>query len=88
MAIMAQKTVPWSIEEVNMFLSLLADERIQQKLDGAMQNKKSLVRWSRTIDIYRCIATYSHQRPFEQCREKLKKVTVVVSVCPPLMTPW
>ncbi len=31
-----------SVEEVQTFLSLIAEERIQRELDGAMQNKKAL----------------------------------------------
>ena len=35
----AQKTVPWSIEEVNTFLSLVGGERIQLGLDGATRDE-------------------------------------------------
>ncbi len=32
--------VSWSVEEVQTFLSLIAEERIQRELDGATQNEK------------------------------------------------
>lgn len=32
------KTTLWSISEVQTFLSLVAEERIQRELDGAMRN--------------------------------------------------
>ncbi len=35
-----EMAVSWSVEEVQMFLSLIAEERIQQELDGATRNEK------------------------------------------------
>lgn len=35
----ASKGAPWSNQEVDAFLSSLADEQIQKELDGATQNK-------------------------------------------------
>ncbi len=35
-------SVSLSVEEVQTFLSLIAEERIQRELDGAMPNEKAL----------------------------------------------
>ncbi len=35
-------SVSWSEEEVQTFLSLIAEERIQRKLDGTTRNEKAL----------------------------------------------
>ncbi len=32
----------WSVEEVQTFLSLIAEERIQRELDGVTRNEKAL----------------------------------------------
>ncbi len=34
-------TVSWSVEEVQMFLLLIAEEKIQRELDGSTQNEKT-----------------------------------------------
>ncbi len=38
-------SVSLSVEEVQTFLSLIAEERIQQELDGAMRNEKALCKY-------------------------------------------
>ena len=35
-----QKNTPWSNEEVQTFLCLVAEERIQRELDGATRNER------------------------------------------------
>ncbi len=42
--------VSWSVEEVQMFLSLIAEERIQQELDGSLMGffRRSLSSWPYT----------------------------------------
>ncbi|KAL1005006.1 hypothetical protein UPYG_G00053310, partial [Umbra pygmaea] len=60
-----RKIMPWSNEEVQTFLSLVADERIQRELD---KNEKVYQEVSQLMD------TCGFQRSFRQCREKLKKL--------------
>ena len=35
-----KKSTPWSVEEVQTFLTLVAEERIQRELDGTTQNER------------------------------------------------
>ena len=64
----ARNSTPWSVEEVQTFLCLVADEQIQRELDGATRNEK----------VYRqvaeLLAAHGYHRTFQQCREKLKKL--------------
>ena len=39
---MALKANPWSVYEVNTFLTLVADERVQRELDGTRRNERVL----------------------------------------------
>ncbi|XP_035250058.1 zinc finger and SCAN domain-containing protein 29-like [Anguilla anguilla] len=63
-----RKTTPWSVEEVQTFLGLVADERIQRELDGATRNEKVYQ------EVSELLAADGYQRTFQQCREKLKKL--------------
>ncbi len=46
-------SVSWSVEEVQTFLSLIAEERIQRELDGRCGMKKSYVYTFCTLYIFR-----------------------------------
>lgn len=37
---MTHKATPWTVEEVQIFLSLIGDEKIQCKLDEATRSKR------------------------------------------------
>ncbi len=50
-----------------MFLSLIAEERIQQELDGAMRNEKVFQ------EVAKLLAAHGYRRTYKQCRDKLKK---------------
>ena len=62
------KTTRWLIEEVQTFLCLVADERIQRQLDGATRKEKVYQ------EVSELLAAHGYQRTFQQCREKLKKL--------------
>ncbi|XP_070822727.1 zinc finger and SCAN domain-containing protein 29-like [Chaetodon trifascialis] len=64
----AHKISPWSIYEVQTFLGLVADERIQRELDGATRNEKVYQ------EVAQLMATHGYHRTYRQCREKLKKL--------------
>ncbi|KAK0143079.1 Zinc finger and SCAN domain-containing protein 29 [Merluccius polli] len=64
----SQKTTPWSVEEVQTFLSLVAEERIQQELDGTTRNEKVFK------EIAQLMANHGYNRTLQQCRDKLKKM--------------
>uniref|UniRef100_A0A8C6LXV0 Myb/SANT-like DNA-binding domain-containing protein n=1 Tax=Nothobranchius furzeri TaxID=105023 RepID=A0A8C6LXV0_NOTFU len=54
--------------EVKIFLSLLADDRIQHKLDGSVRNKNIFQGLAQTM------STHGYERISKQCREKFKKL--------------
>ncbi len=59
----------WSVEEVQTFLSLLiAEERIQQELDGATRNEKGF------LEVAKLLAAHGYRRTYKQCRDKLKQL--------------
>ncbi len=60
--------VSWSVEEVQTFLSLIAEERIQQELDGATRNEKVFQ------EVAKLLAAHGYRRTYKQCRDKLKKL--------------
>ncbi len=60
--------VSWSVEEVQTFPSLIAEERIQQELDGAMRNEKVFQ------EVAKLLAAHGYRRTYKQCRDKLKKL--------------
>ncbi|XP_070412052.1 zinc finger and SCAN domain-containing protein 32-like [Nothobranchius furzeri] len=59
---------PWSSKEVEIFLSLLANDRIQRKLDGSERNEKIFQ------GLAQAMSTHSYERSSEQCSEKIKKL--------------
>lgn len=65
---MAKATKSWSNVEVQTFLTILADDRIQMELDVAVRNEH----------VYRenteKMAVQGFERTFKQCHEKLKKI--------------
>ncbi|KAK7143942.1 hypothetical protein R3I93_014949 [Phoxinus phoxinus] len=62
-----RKNTPWSNEEVQTFLCLVAEDRIQRELDGAKRNEKVYQ------EVSELLSTHGYNRTFQQCREKLKK---------------
>ncbi|KAG2470160.1 ZKSC2 protein, partial [Polypterus senegalus] len=60
--------VSWSIEEVQTFLSLVAEERIQRELDGATRNEKVFQ------EVAKLLGAHGYHRIYKQCRVKLKKM--------------
>ncbi|KAK0146562.1 Zinc finger protein with KRAB and SCAN domains 2 [Merluccius polli] len=66
-----KKSTPWSVEEVQTFLSLVAEERIQRELDGTTRNEKIYQ------EIAQLMATHGYHRTLQQCRDKLKKMKSV-----------
>ncbi|KAG5831543.1 hypothetical protein ANANG_G00304800 [Anguilla anguilla] len=64
----ARRNTPWSIEEVQTFLSLVADERIQRELEGPTRNDKVYKELSELL------AAQGYRKTPQQCREKLKKL--------------
>ncbi|KAF4106759.1 uncharacterized protein LOC131550929 [Onychostoma macrolepis] len=60
--------VSWSAEEVQTFLSLIAEERIQRELDGATRNEKVFQ------EVAKLLAAHGYHRTYKQCRDKLKKL--------------
>ncbi|KAF7219862.1 zinc finger and SCAN domain-containing protein 20 [Nothobranchius furzeri] len=65
---MANLKVPWSNDEVQTFLCLMSNERIQRQLDGATRNERIF------REISELMACHGFQRTGKQCREKLKKM--------------
>lgn len=65
---MASLKNPWGNNELKTFLSLVAEDRIQNELDGATRNERVFKELSETL------AKYGFQRSSKQCREKLKKL--------------
>ncbi|XP_061599252.1 zinc finger protein with KRAB and SCAN domains 2-like [Cololabis saira] len=64
----AQKSVPWSNSEVETFLNLVAEDRIQKELDGATRNEKVYLQLSQLM------SERGYNRTLQQCRDKLKKL--------------
>ncbi|XP_077398418.1 uncharacterized protein LOC144033896 [Vanacampus margaritifer] len=62
-----RKFTRWSESEVALFLKLVAEERIQQELDGARTEKVYL-------ELSQQMATHGFDRSPQTCREKLKKM--------------
>ncbi|XP_018952447.2 trihelix transcription factor PTL-like [Cyprinus carpio] len=58
----------WSVDEVQTFLSLVAEERIQRELDGATRNEKVFQ------EVAQLLAAHGYHRTYKQCRDKLKKL--------------
>uniref|UniRef100_A0A671SJG3 Myb/SANT-like DNA-binding domain-containing protein n=1 Tax=Sinocyclocheilus anshuiensis TaxID=1608454 RepID=A0A671SJG3_9TELE len=54
--------------EVQTFLSLIAEERIQRELDGATRNEKVFQ------EVAQLLAAHGYHRTYKQCRDKLKKL--------------
>ncbi|KAJ7990555.1 hypothetical protein DPEC_G00301610 [Dallia pectoralis] len=63
-----RKNTPWSNDEVQTFLCLVAEERIQRELDGATRNEKVY------REISKLLGKHGYNRTFQQCREKFKKL--------------
>ncbi|XP_031169261.1 uncharacterized protein LOC116060041 isoform X4 [Sander lucioperca] len=64
----ARHTVPWTVNEVQTFLSIMGEEEIQRELDGAARNKTVFQLVSRRM------AAHGFHRTYEQCRIKSKKL--------------
>uniref|UniRef100_A0A1A7Z2Q0 Wu:fc32g12 n=1 Tax=Iconisemion striatum TaxID=60296 RepID=A0A1A7Z2Q0_9TELE len=62
------KCNPWCNDEVQTFLCLVSNERIQRQLDGATRNERIF------REISELMACHGFQRTGKQCREKLKKM--------------
>jgi hypothetical protein len=58
----------WSVDEVQTFLSLVAEERIQREIDGATRNEKVFQ------EVAQLLAAHGYHRTYKQCRDKLKKL--------------
>ncbi|XP_077080711.1 zinc finger and SCAN domain-containing protein 29-like [Siphateles boraxobius] len=58
----------WSVDEVQTFLSLVAEERIQRELDGAKRNEKVFQ------EVAQLLSAHGYYRTYKQCRDKLKKL--------------
>ncbi|XP_053339437.1 uncharacterized protein LOC128510924 [Clarias gariepinus] len=56
------------VHEVQTFLSLVAEERIQRELDGATRNEKVFQ------EVAKLLAAHGYHRTYKQCRDKLKKM--------------
>ncbi|XDV17970.1 hypothetical protein PO909_023758 [Leuciscus waleckii] len=56
------------MDEVQTFLSLVAEERIQLELDGATRNEKVFQ------EVAQLLAAHGYHRTYKQCRDKLKKL--------------
>uniref|UniRef100_A0A1A8I8T2 Myb/SANT-like DNA-binding domain-containing protein n=1 Tax=Nothobranchius kuhntae TaxID=321403 RepID=A0A1A8I8T2_NOTKU len=59
---------PWSNKEVKIFLSLLADDRIQCELDGSVRNEKIFQ------GLAQAMSAHGYERTSKQCCEKMKKI--------------
>ncbi|XP_069580608.1 uncharacterized protein [Brachyistius frenatus] len=62
------RITPWTADEVQTFLRLVADDRIQHQLHGAARNAKVYK------EVAALLAVRGYQRTYLQCREKLKKL--------------
>ncbi|XP_019744307.1 uncharacterized protein LOC109527062 [Hippocampus comes] len=62
-----RKFTRWSESEVALFLKLVAEEKIQQELDGPRTEKAYL-------ELSQQMATHGFDRSSQTCREKLKKM--------------
>ncbi|XP_076839555.1 uncharacterized protein LOC143484626 [Brachyhypopomus gauderio] len=62
------KNVPWSNAEVQTFLQIIGDQKIQGELDGATRNVKVF------SEVSALMATHGYQWSVMQCRSKLKKL--------------
>ncbi|XP_062404233.1 uncharacterized protein LOC134094642 isoform X2 [Sardina pilchardus] len=62
------KVIPWSMSEVQTFLNVMAEGRIQKELAGATRNEKVF------REIAQLMAGHGYHRTFQQCRDKLKKM--------------
>lgn len=65
---MAQKVPPWANAEVQTFLSLVADERIQSELDDTVRNVRLF------MDLSQQLLSHGYHRSAKQCREQLKNL--------------
>ncbi|XP_077096747.1 zinc finger and SCAN domain-containing protein 29-like [Siphateles boraxobius] len=61
-------TLPWSTQEVQTFLGIIGEERVQRELDGMVRNEKVFQHVSERM------AAEGFQRTSEQCRIKSKKL--------------
>ncbi|CAM4287397.1 unnamed protein product [Leuciscus chuanchicus] len=61
-------TLPWSTQEVQTFLGIIGEERVQRELDGMVRNEKVFQHVSERM------AVEGYQRTSEQCRIKCKKL--------------
>uniref|UniRef100_A0A8C6SVU2 Myb/SANT-like DNA-binding domain-containing protein n=1 Tax=Neogobius melanostomus TaxID=47308 RepID=A0A8C6SVU2_9GOBI len=59
---------PWSISEVQTFICVVGDEKIQRELDGATRNERIFQ------ELAERMAEFGYTRTSTQCREKLKKL--------------
>uniref|UniRef100_A0A8C2HMM4 Myb/SANT-like DNA-binding domain-containing protein n=1 Tax=Cyprinus carpio TaxID=7962 RepID=A0A8C2HMM4_CYPCA len=57
----------FSNTEVQTFLSLTAEERIQREFDGAKRNEKMQ-------EVAQLLAAHGYLRTYKQCRDKLKEL--------------
>ncbi|CAK6982585.1 hypothetical protein cypCar_00037521 [Scomber scombrus] len=64
---MESKSIPWSFDEVQTFLCVVAEERIQRELNGATRNARVYQ------EVAQLLAAHGYHRSMKQCREKLKK---------------
>lgn len=67
----SRKGASWSADEVQTFLCLVADERIQRELDGTVRNERVF------REIAQSLSAHGYQRTSHQCRVKLKKLRCV-----------
>uniref|UniRef100_A0A3Q0RPA3 Myb/SANT-like DNA-binding domain-containing protein n=1 Tax=Amphilophus citrinellus TaxID=61819 RepID=A0A3Q0RPA3_AMPCI len=63
-----RKSLPWSNAEVQTFLCLVGDEKIQSELDGATRNERVY------NEVSSLMAAHGYERTTQQCRQKLKKL--------------
>ncbi|XP_034718800.1 uncharacterized protein LOC117938369 isoform X4 [Etheostoma cragini] len=64
----ARHTLPWTVSEVQTFLSIMGEEEIQQELDSSARNKQVFQLVSQRM------AAHGFHRTSEQCRIKSKKL--------------
>lgn len=63
-----RRSTSWSVTEVQTFLCVVAEDRIQKELDGATRNEKVFQ------EVAQLMAAQGFHRSFQQCRDKLKKL--------------
>ncbi|XP_037312501.2 zinc finger protein with KRAB and SCAN domains 2-like [Pungitius pungitius] len=63
-----RSVLPWSTQEVQTFLGIIGEERVQRELDGMVRNEKVFQHVSERL------AVEGYQRTSEQCRIKCKKL--------------